>query len=92
MEIFNVFRRTSRVVKEICDTRYIVASAEEDFPYTTPNANYPVYLTVSVQVRVFIWLTIWSESCDITDGDTMQHILSHANRLKSMLDDEEGKA
>jgi len=71
MNIINQFRRKVRIVEEVCDTRYLQAAQEAEYHVPQTDTDYPVYLTVKVQVKVaFVWVTVWAESCDITDGDT----------------------
>ena len=56
------------------------AAQEAEYHVPQTDTDYPVYLTVKVQVKVaFVWVTVWAESCDITDGDTRPHIVKRAN-------------
>ena len=90
MNIINQVRRKARIVEEVCDTRYLQAAQEAEYHVPQTDTDYPVYLTVKVQVKVaFVWVTVWAESCDITDGDTRPHIVKRANRLHRILEGKE---
>lgn len=44
--------------------------------------------TVKVQVRVAgLWLTIWSETCDYSDGDTRPYIKNCAQEVADALNE-----
>lgn len=93
MNITNQFRRRVRVVESTYDLKHaaIYASQESEYRYLIPDdGEYPVILTISVQVRIcFVWVTVWSESCDVSDGDTRQHIVKRANKLHRIMEGKE---
>ena len=92
MKIINQFRRKARVVESTCDMKQAALHAQLEAEYYTPISEdeYPVILTISVQIKVcFVWVTVWAESCDVSDGDTRQHIIKRANRLHRILEGKE---
>ena len=75
--------RPTRAIEETIDTKIAVQMANDnngaDIIY---NVDYPIYYVVKVQVKVWcFWITIWEKHCDISDGDTRQHIINEANDL-----------
>lgn len=42
--------------------------------------------TVKVQVRILgVWVTVWAETCDFSDGDTRPYIKNHAEEVHQAL-------
>ncbi len=91
MKITNQFRRRVRVVESTYDLKQAAIHAAQESEYQIPvSEDYPVILTISVEVKIcFVWVTVWSESCDVSDGDTRQHIVKRANRLHRILEGKE---
>ena len=84
MDIKHQFTRKSRVVEQTYDTKIAaqMANDNEGVSMVPDTMDYPIYLIVKVQVRVlFFWITIWEMQCDISDGDTRQHIINKASVL-----------
>ena len=78
------FTRKSRVVKQTYYTKIAarIANDNEGVNMMHDTMDFPIYLIVKVQVKVlFLWITIWEMKCDISDGDTRQHIISKASIL-----------
>lgn len=47
-----------------------------------------VYYTVKVQVKILgVWLTVWAETCDYSDGDTRPYIKNCAEEVHEALTD-----
>lgn len=47
-----------------------------------------VYYTVKVQVKILgVWLTVWAETCDYSDGDTRPYIKNCAEEVHETLTD-----
>ncbi len=45
-----------------------------------------VYYTVKVQVKILgVWLTVWAETCDYSDGDTRPYIKNCAEEVREAL-------
>lgn len=92
MNIINQFRRKARVVESTIDMKQVAAAAQQQDEYYTTicEDDYPIILTIGVQVKVcFVWVTVWSESCDVSDGDTRQRIEKRAIRLVKILEGKE---
>lgn len=92
MKIIKQFRRKARVVESTTDMKQVAIAAQQQAEYYTPllEDEYPVILTISVQVKVcFVWVTVWAESCDVSDGDTRPHIEKRARRLLKILEGKE---
>ena len=73
--------RPTRAIEETIDTK-VAAQMDNDNNGVAiiDDADYPVYYVVKVQVKVWcFWITIWEKHCDISDGDTRQHIINEAN-------------
>ena len=46
------------------------------------------YYTVKVQVKILgIWVTVWAETCDYSDGDTRPYIKNCAEEVHQALTD-----
>lgn len=44
--------------------------------------------TAKVQVKLFgLWLTVWSETCDYSDGDSRRYIKNCAEDVRDVLTD-----
>lgn len=44
--------------------------------------------TAEVQVKLFgLWLTVWAETCDYSDGDSRRYIKNCAEDVRDMLTD-----
>lgn len=59
MKIINQFRRKARVVESTTDMKQVAMAVQQQAEYYTPLSEdeYPVILTISVQVKVcFVWL------------------------------------
>lgn len=47
-----------------------------------------VYYTVKVQVKILgVWVTVWAETCDYSDGDTRPYIKNCAEEVQQALTD-----
>lgn len=45
-----------------------------------------VYYTVKVQVKILgVWVTVWAETCDYSDGDTRPYIKNCAEEVHEAL-------
>lgn len=46
------------------------------------------YYTVKVQVKILgVWVTVWAETCDYSDGDTRPYIKNCAEEVHEALTD-----
>lgn len=46
------------------------------------------YYTVKVQVKILgVWVTVWAETCDHSDGDTRPYIKNCAEEVREALTD-----
>lgn len=45
------------------------------------NNTTPIIFAAKVQVKIGAWITIWSETCDLSDCDTLIYIINRANAL-----------
>lgn len=44
------------------------------------------YYTVKVQVKILgVWVTVWAETCDYSDGDTRPYIKNCAEEVREAL-------
>lgn len=44
------------------------------------------YYTAKVQVKILgVWLTVWAETCDHSDGDTRPYIKNRAEEVREVL-------
>lgn len=44
------------------------------------------YYTVKVQVKLlYLWVTVWAETCDFSDGDTRPYIRNYAEEVREAL-------
>lgn len=81
---FKKHTRQTRAIEETIDTKIAVQMANDNNNGAAiiDNVDYPVYYVAKVQVKVWcFWITIWEKHCDISDGDTRQHIINEANDL-----------
>lgn len=47
-----------------------------------------VYYTAKVQVKILgVWVTVWAETCDYSDGDTRPYIKNRAEEVRDALTD-----
>ena len=88
MKITYKANKPARAVEETIDTKVAAQMTSENNGVPFPDdADYPVYYVVKVQVKWwFIWITIWEKQCDISDGDTRQHIINEANQLLTIME------
>ena len=99
MKAINSYRSSARVTEEIEDTRAIaqqLANATHGNPEESAVINQalleackdlPITYVIRIQIKVlFVWITVWRESCDISDGDTRAFIKKRANDLFNMLE------
>lgn len=88
MNVTYQYNRPTRIQESVIDTK-MVASMNNDTDTMGNLADlmdFPVYLIVKVQVKIgFVWITIWEKHCDISDGDTRQHIINEATKLQKTL-------
>lgn len=88
MKIINRYNRRVRVVEEVQDLRHVALPDNYETNYG-PTDDLPVYFAVRVEIKVaWFWVTLCSESCDISDGDTRPYII---NRAKDLCKKIEGK-
>lgn len=93
MEIFN--RKDSKAAREAAKhlrlkTRIVesVKPNKHKFVYDLREMAVMNYYTVKVQVKVFgLWLTVWAETCDHSDGDTRPYIKNCAIEVQEALTD-----
>ena len=89
MNVTYQYNRPTRIQESVIDTK-MVASMNNDTDTMGNLADlmdFPVHLIVKVQVKVgFVWITIWEKHCDISDGDTRQHIINEATELQKTLE------
>lgn len=96
MKVIDHYRSSIRVTREIEDTRMIAQSLicnnnSENIIDSQAMAeacnDLPVIYIVKVQVKIlFVWVTIWRESCDISDEATRMCILNRANDIFKMME------
>jgi len=96
MKIIDHYRSSIRVTQDIEDTSMLVCSSFyngngeniiDNQAMTEACKDLPVIYIVKAQVKVlFLWVTIWRESCDISDEAARICILGRANDLFKMLD------
>lgn len=99
MKAINSYRSSARVTEEIEDTRAIaqqLANATHGNPEEIAVINQalleackdlPITYVIRLQIKVlFVWITVWRESCDISDGYTRAFIKKRANDLFNMLE------
>ena len=81
MKITNRHCRRVRIVEKVQDLQHITLPNDFETNYG-PTDDLPVYYIVKVEVKVaWFWVTLVSESCDISDGDTRQYIMKRAKEL-----------
>jgi len=96
MKTIDKYRICARVSEKIEDTRAMaeamILSQSGDNSLMLKQSligsleDLPVVYIARIQVKVFcIWITIWSESCEASDGDSRTIILNRANKLYSLL-------
>jgi len=96
MKVINSYRRSARVTEEIEDTRAIAEALASMSTKTEDGIilsqadvfkDLPMTYIVKIQVRIlFVWVTIWSESCDISDGDTRIIIKQKADEIFKIME------
>lgn len=93
MKVTYKSNKPARAVEETIDTKVAAQMASENrgVPFQD-NEDYPVFYVVKVQVKVwFFWITIWEKQCDISDGDTRQHIINEANQLLKIMEGQDNE-
>ncbi|MBO5602914.1 MAG: hypothetical protein J5957_10015 [Prevotella sp.] len=86
MNIFNSFRRKARIVYDVVDYNLVVCDETEQFRRAVTGEEMPIHYTVKVQVKCgFIWVTIWSETTNYSDGDSREIINNRAQALCDIL-------
>ncbi|RRC99079.1 hypothetical protein [Prevotella sp. OH937_COT-195] len=89
MKIINRYSRRVRIVEEVRGLQHITLPNDFETNYG-PTDDLPVYFIVKVEVKVaWFWVTLVSESCDISDGDTRPYILKRAKELCKKLESRE---
>lgn len=80
MRINSIFRRETRIIEEQNDLNAYVQNNEN---HVIPSEPLPIMYVAKIQMKVTIigWVTIWSMSCDVTDGDTREHIYKEATEI-----------
>ena len=94
MKVTYKFKKPARAIEQTIDTKVVAQQmANNNEGLTIPdNAEYPIYYVVKVQVKVcFFWITIWEKQCDISDGDTRQHITNEANQLLKIMEGQDNE-
>ena len=93
MKVTYKSNKPARAVEETIDTKVAAQIASENNGVPFPdNENYPIFYAVKVQVKVwFFWITIWEKQCDISDGDTRQHIINEANQLLKIMEGQDNE-
>lgn len=92
MKIFNQYRRKARIVTDVQDYNVVLNNPNDPDFYRLAMANeeMPIHYTVKVQIKVaFVWVTIWSESTDFSDGDSRTYINHKAKELCKLMEGEE---
>lgn len=75
-------------MKAIKHLRLTSRIKEEVNRNTAANPDCTMLYTVKVQVKILgIWVTIWSETCDYSDGDTRPYIKLCAAEVHEALTD-----
>ena len=88
MKIIHRYNRRVRIVEEVQDLQHVALPNDFETNYG-PTDDLPVYFVVRVEIKVaWFWVTLCSESCDISDGDTRPYII---NRAKNLCKKIEGK-
>lgn len=88
MKIINKYRRRVHIVEEIQDLRHTPLPDDCENRYG-PVDDLPTYFVVRVEIKTaFWWTTVWAECCDISDGDTRQHIINRANDVRNKLEEQ----
>ena len=85
--------RPTRAIEETIDTKVTAQMANDNNgAVIIDDGDYPVYYVVKVQVKVWcFWITIWEKHCDISDGDTRQHIINEANDLLKTMEGQDNE-
>lgn len=83
MRINSIFRRETRLVEEQNDLNVYVQQIDSNTIQAEP---LPTMYVAKIQTKVTLmgWVTIWSMSCDIIDGDTRNHINNEAKQILKM--------
>lgn len=83
-------RLKTRIKESIDDNTYYVDTHDTDTA-GLPNLQIlygPKLYTVKVQVRILgVWVTVWAETCDFSDGDTRPYIKNCAEEVHQALTD-----
>lgn len=91
MKIINRFNRPVRIVEEAQDLRFITTTGDNETAYH-PIEDLPTYFVVKVEIKIaWFWVTLYSESCDISDGDTRTYIINRAIDLCEKLEGRKDK-
>lgn len=92
MKTINRYNRRVRIVEEVQDLRQTILPDDSEMNYG-PVDDLPIYFVVKVEVKVAcFWVTVCSESCDISDGDTRAHIINRAKTLRKKLEGKDDEA
>ena len=90
MKIFNQIRRKARVVADVLDYNLLVDAETAQLRKVRGDEDLPIHYVVKVQIKIaLIWVTIWGECCDFSDGDSREHINQRANNLYKILEGKE---
>lgn len=82
MNIFNTFRRKTRIVYDVVDYNLVICDETEQFRRAVTGEEMPIHYTVKVQVKYgLFWVTIWSETTNYSDGDSREIINKRAEHL-----------
>lgn len=86
MEIIN---QSSNVAAQFCAKHLRLKSriSEKVHPNKTETMPLATMLyTVKVQVKILgVWVTVWAETCDHSDGDTRPYIKNYAEEVREAL-------
>lgn len=84
MEIINQSNNGSRTILRLKSR--ILEKVHPNKTETLPLAT--MLYTIKVQVKILgVWVTVWAETCDYSDGDTRPYIKNCAEEVHEALTD-----
>lgn len=84
-----ILKQADNITAQICAKHLRLKSRITEKVYKNKTKIYTfaaMLYTVKVQVKILgIWVTVWAETCDYSDGDTRPYIKNCAEEIKQVL-------
>ncbi|WP_302612133.1 hypothetical protein [uncultured Muribaculum sp.] len=84
-----IIKQYKNVSAQFCAKHLRLKSRIIEKAHKNQTENYPsatILYLVKVQVKIMgVWVTVWAETCDHSDGDTRQYIKNRAAEVHEAL-------